>query len=690
MDFVWNSASAEEVRSASERAMRRQAENMRRTVSNYDSVASSLEAQVASQEHIAATAMTMKLITDSNGIPRLESVEDRAARNTASLRAADMRNQASDLRTAKRNLELAIENLEDAIVQTNYQFAQMQNEAQVHDHSAHTVLQDSVYDMNAYIHKMEMVRDSFDSRFPLITMIESVVSLDGMPRDLLLDAILAAALAGCPIFTAIAGDPVNMSTGNFIYTNKDMSVPGRYPLSFKRFYNAIGVSEDGVMGLGWTHIYNIHLRTEGNAAYISFGDGHVEPYTELSDGKYISSVAGGSALLKAADGWKLRSPAMQTHHFDKSGLLQSITDILGTGIEFAYNADGLLTQVSTQSGHLDFSYTKNHLLSTVSDKSGRKTELKYSGGKLSGVVYPTGATSSYTYDAKGRLSELTDAAGIAETKTEFDNEGRAVKQLMADGGIIGYKYDDYSKASTLVEQNGSEIIYRRDDKNRTTSVKYLDGEKKFRYDSNNRRTQDVDKLGNKTEYAYNIAGNISSVVDACGVKTEFSYTSGNQLSKVSINGKDVSKNTYDDSGNLIALEDALENKTELSYIENGIPETMIPADGSRISLAYDERRNVTQIADGAGVVTRYAYDEINRVVATTDGNGNETKFKYDANGNITEVRNALGDVRSYEYNEGNKVVRTFIRTSSQNPIKSMFYGANIRLQLKDSELKRCF
>jgi len=53
-------------------------------------------------------------------------------------------------------------------------------------------------------------------------------------RAFLLD--IKASLASLVQPCAYGGDPVNMSTGNFIYSREDLSMPGVYPLALKRFY----------------------------------------------------------------------------------------------------------------------------------------------------------------------------------------------------------------------------------------------------------------------------------------------------------------------------------------------------------------------------------------------------------------------------------------------------------------------
>ena len=53
---------------------------------------------------------------------------------------------------------------------------------------------------------------------------------------------------------AFSKDPVNLSTGNFIYDRTDLEIGGRESFAFRRFYNAINAHR-GVLGKDWNHNY---------------------------------------------------------------------------------------------------------------------------------------------------------------------------------------------------------------------------------------------------------------------------------------------------------------------------------------------------------------------------------------------------------------------------------------------------
>ena len=79
---------------------------------------------------------------------------------------------------------------------------------------------------------------------------------------------------GLKEFTEIQYDPVNMCSGNYIDAHTDISLGGRYPLEFRRFYNAIS-DLSGTVGMGWTHSFEIAIYEEDGSLKIRCADGQI-------------------------------------------------------------------------------------------------------------------------------------------------------------------------------------------------------------------------------------------------------------------------------------------------------------------------------------------------------------------------------------------------------------------------------
>ena len=457
---------------------------------------------------------------------------------------------------------------------------------------------------------------------------------------------------------AFSKDPVNLSTGNFIYDRTDLEVGGREPFVFRRFYNAIN-GREGVLGRDWNHNYEVHLEFTDGEAVLLREDGKEERFFWEKD-RYLSLFASEGTLEKAEDGYTYRTREQKVYRFDREGMCLETETLLGGRVTFTYETEApfRLVKAEKDTGEFfAFSYGADGMLERVEDHVGRCLSYQYQGGLLKEVTLPDGNTFRYGYTPQGKLEQVENQRGIVTVENFFDEEHRTTLQKFPDGTRMSYVYDAEKKAVELTERNGSRVIYVHDDKYRDVKHIHSNGEERFAYNQNNQKTLYVDRLGNKTQYAYDPAGNLVRVIDALGNKTEIRYGEKNQPTGIRINGKDKLCGEYDAQGRLVKTRDALGNEVEITYTASGWPQTIQQADKSRISLSYDAKGNITAIEDALGNVTRYAYDALNRMVESTDGKGNVTKYAYDVIGNVTCVENAEGNCQSYEYNASGKVTK---------------------------------
>ena len=159
-------------------------------------------------------------------------------------------------------------------------------------------------------------------------------------------------LAGIRANVVYSIDPVNLSTGNFIYKKKDLSILGAHPLEFQRFYNALDVNT-GPMGKNWRHSFEITLHKDPESKDISlyFEDGHLEYYT-FKDGHYKSPIGYYSTLTEKDEGlFSLTLKDQTIYSFDEAGNLTSIKDTNNNETCLTYTQkEGHLDSVSNASG----------------------------------------------------------------------------------------------------------------------------------------------------------------------------------------------------------------------------------------------------------------------------------------------------------------------------------------------------
>ena len=487
-------------------------------------------------------------------------------------------------------------------------------------------------------------------------------------------------IKGRAIRCAIIGDPVNATTGNFIYDHVDIKVEGRHPLIFERFYNSVDATTT-TLGRNWTHSYNIRLiPLEDSGASVVFGDSRQEFYSldqeAIKSGEVIGvykSEIGNLNVLRAVrendktTGIELVIPDGSKYLFNGKGQLTKQLDQAGNEILFSYDA-GQLTKIESLSGYLELAY-KGNFIETITDHTGRTISYKYENNLLSTYTDTLGNSLSYEYDLRERLVNIKDFEGNQFVSNVYDEQDRITKQKFADSSKMLYRYNDWKKLTEFTKQNGSKFIYKHDDEYRTTGMIEPDGEIKIEYNENSQRSKYTDKLGDATSFEYDSEkkNNLSSVVNPLGETTEFNYNDSNKLTRIIVGGITKLEARYDSEDKLVTAEDALKRQVRFSYNKETreLPTHIVQPDGSVIKICYDERHNVTQLTNANGVTTNFEYDELNRAVKTIDGNGNITQFNYDSNNNITCITNSEGNSRKFTYNKANKVTNVVIENGAQ-------------------------
>ena len=427
-----------------------------------------------------------------------------------------------------------------------------------------------------------------------------------------------ATLSGIQKAMKSSGDPINTSTGNFYYAKTDIKIDGKYPLEFKRFYNAIG-GINHVLGNGWTHNYNIKLIEENNETNILLGDGRVEKYDKE---KY------------------------KQYEFNEDGDLIYITDENGNRVTLEYKEKQLI-KVRSDSGEFKLQYGKDGTIKKVYDNANREVRYEHENGNLTKVYLPetppyNSPIINYDYDELGRITKIKNPLEIESVRNEYDEESRTTKQIMADGGVLTLTYDDEKKTNTTIEPNNNKIIYHRDENYRTTKIEYEDFEENFEFDSSGNLINHKDKNGNSHDFKYDSENNLTEATNPLGESTTIKYDeqAKKPIEITSSNGAKTNL-AYDAKGNITEIIAPLNRKTKYRYNTKGnIIELTLP-DGSKKDLEYDNRGNIISITANS-IVTRYEYNKRNEVIKFTNGNGNITKFKYTAKGEILNIIDPIG------------------------------------------------
>lgn len=297
---------------------------------------------------------------------------------------------------------------------------------------------------------------------------------------------------------------------------------------------------------------------------------------------------------------------------------------------------------------------------SATDSAGNITNYAYdSAGNLVSVTDPAGRTVSFAYDKKHNLISMTDPMGVAVARNEYDDDGRLIATIDADGKRMEYDYDVEGRTQSVKDRRGNTTVYTYDDNGNVVQTVDAYGNKTTNtYDKSNNLLFTTDANGNTTGYAYDKSGNVTKVTAADGTTVDSTYTQENLVSSIQMMDKTVMAMEYDDKGRITSVEDSNGNETEYSYTGDGKLTGLTDAIGTYQKVTYDSEGNVASTTNGAGESASYTYDKDGKVTSVTISREDDGKtltftshYSYNAAGDITESIDNAGNVIKYEYDD---------------------------------------
>ncbi|MBQ8116152.1 MAG: VCBS repeat-containing protein [Prevotella sp.] len=336
------------------------------------------------------------------------------------------------------------------------------------------------------------------------------------------------------------------------------------------------------------------------------------------------------------------------------------TDAAGRSVTKTFDAAGNVQTVTDPAQTVTYHYYSNGKPRTITVDN-TTTELEYDAfGRRTKLIDPDAGAITTTYCKNGQVSSETDGRGVTTTYT-YDALGR-VTQRKREGYVSGNRFKETENTTYTYGTDGNSkgrIVEKK--KNGWSSIRY-------EYDKYGRITAEVRPntfchCGNRHDlrksYTYNSLGQVSSVIyptihyygglevkynyDNYGYKRSESY--GNQIlsmtSSLSANKTGMNDIKYSSTfGWRYTVLDKDGYPTRQYYKKNGVLEDM--------HYTWDKLTgNLTSKAVN-GVTENYSYDDLDRLVGV-DGI-NPLSVTYAANGNITNK----SDIGNYTYNPADK------------------------------------
>lgn len=512
------------------------------------------------------------------------------------------------------------------------------------------------------------------------------------------------------------GLSVDVATGNAELTDQLVTLPGvnaDVPVALAWNSSVVGTtipSAVGSAGSGWAITgFDQRLITnmyDGSVTYYGPGGltGVFAPVTGSSN--YTSpSEFHATLVAQSGGGWKLTMHASQSVlAFNSGGRLTTVTDRNNNVTTFGYDGSGnpasivstrgatatrtltvsfsksvwKLTQTAgslSRSVTLGYDYDTTHPVS-VSDAAGGLTKFTYTGTKITTITNPMGATTTLTYDANSRVTQVaqsntaTGSPGTSITRISYASASQTqvadptTDQSQAVSAVAHTTYDLTTDGTMLVAKatdadgHAQSATYSPQTLNTLTQTSAAGGQSSYTYGAN----------GNGTDPATNES--LTEADSPGGAKGTASYTntgaSQYQPNSVSDSSGNQLSYTYDGAGNALTSAQGTGPSASVGYNSLGQPtssQSPGAASGVQTTYSYDDTtHNLTGITPVSGVglgARAYTYDDFGRLATATDGRGNTITYSYDNADRITGV--GYSDVTtpgvSYSYDANGRVTQ---------------------------------
>ena len=344
---------------------------------------------------------------------------------------------------------------------------------------------------------------------------------------------------------------------------------------------------------------------------------------------------------------------------------------------FTYNSKGQVLSIdgplagTTDTTSFAYEATTGNLLSVTQPLIGASGFSGYDAAGQPGTVTDVnGQSETFTYDGRGRITEITHEADGSTKTVAYNTAGRPHMIVDEDGVYHAFEYDEsYGRLVRKNDMDGNYIAYTYDtrgnliERSKHSASDEIFSQKRWDYQHPvipGKLWKEIKYDDSYAEYGYDSDGNINSVTDFNLNTTTYEYDSLSRLVTVTRPGSTVTSYDYDLHGNLISVMDAENQETTFTYDDMGRVVSQTSPDTGTTTYAYDAAGNLAQKADAKSITVQYGYDDLNRLTdvqfpdpaqdmvysydAGTNGKGRRTgmtdpagstTFGYDSRGRLT-------------------------------------------------------
>ncbi len=300
-------------------------------------------------------------------------------------------------------------------------------------------------------------------------------------------------------------------------------------------------------------------------------------------------------------------------------------------------------------------------------------------GRLTQITDASGLVTTYVYDLRGRLYDVIETPptgqGVARTTSyRYDDAGQLKTFTSAAGQVITYTYDIAHYLRSVSDSQGNRIEYRYDVKGNRSGEQHKDPDGvlqkdlQLSYDLRN-RLQTINNAGDITQLINDAVGNLLSETDPNDLTTTYHYDPLDRLESVLDTMNQTVTYQHDTQDRLAQVTAANQANTVTIYDDLGNRLQESSPDRGTLDYLHDDAGNLISQTDGRGVIVTYQYDALNRLTLIDyPDNALDTVYVYDENlagenglGRLTTVHDGSGDSH-WRYDVfGNVIAHTTLR-----------------------------
>lgn len=431
---------------------------------------------------------------------------------------------------------------------------------------------------------------------------------------------------------------------------------------------------------------NTAMAQSGTTKYEYDAMGNVTKITNPNNAVTTQTYDGLGRLVSQLD------PSNKTtaYAYDGQSRLIKVTD--ARNLSTLYTLDGLGNQLgltSPDTGTTTMTVDLGGNVLTRLDAKGQLTSYSYDVlNRVTRIVYHDAKEVNYSYDsgtnAKGRLTQITDENGSIQYT--YDARGRILSEtrtmqvnstpVTTITATTSYEYDATGRLSKLTYPNGRVLNYTRDTLGRITQI-------------------DTSKDGVSatilSQVTYRPFGGVQSYINSAGQTYTRGFDLDGRITSYTLNNQ-VQAITYDAANRIISINQVnstpVPNAPQASYGYDNLDRlTSYVSPQVSQSFTYDAVGNRKTQTLGAATtnytygttsnrLTQIAASQTNTIVMDANGsttNNGQVQFAYDTRGRMMSATTAAGVVQ-YQINAlGQRVQKTLVGTNGSPNVATIYH-----------------